>query len=176
MDTIEEPAMELVAIRRARLKEWFSDRALPRNEKAYLSQLINGKVVFGDRAARRLEKDYRMPKGYLDGALAAKEAQSFGDRIKQFRKESGITQQQLAAFVGVSASAVGNWENRPQETPKGDNLLKLAEAFGVDPAELLGQDWKGAKELADEVQLLAAFRVLPKERQLIAIKLLEALQ
>lgn len=117
-----------------------------------------------------------MPKGHLDGSQAAKEAQSFGDRIKQFRKESGITQQQLAAFVGVSASAVGNWENRPQETPKGDNLLKLAEAFGVDPTELLGQSWKGAQELAEEVRLLAAFRVLPKERQLIAVKLLEALQ
>ena len=176
MDTTEEPPMELVAIRRARLKEWFSDQMLPRNEKGYLSQLINGKVVFGGRVARRLEKDYRMPKGHLDGSQAAKEAQSFGDRIKQFRKESGITQQQLAAFVGVSASAVGNWENRPQETPKGDNLLKLAEAFGVDPAELLGQGWKGAQELAEEVRLLAAFRVLPKERQLIAVKLLEALQ
>lgn len=176
MDVTEEQPMGLVTIRRARLKEWFSDRALPRNEKAYLSQLINGKVVFGDRAARRLEKDYRMPKGYLDGAQATNEVLSFGDRIKQFRKESGLTQHQLAAFVGVSASAVGNWENRPQETPKGENLLKLAEALGVDPTELLGQSWKGAKESAEEVQLLAAFRVLPKERQLIAIKLLEALQ
>lgn len=176
MDTTEDPPMELVTIRRARLKEWFSDRALPRNEKAYLSQLINGKVVFGDRAARRLEKDYRMPKGHLDGEQATREAQSFGDRVKQFRKESGLTQQQLASYIGVSASSVGNWENRPLEVPKGDNLLKLAEAFGVDPAELLRQDWKGAKESAEEVQLLAAFRVLPKERQLIAIKLLEALK
>ena len=117
-----------------------------------------------------------MPRGHLDGDQAVKEAQSFGDRIKQFRKETGLTQQRLASYVGVSASAVGNWENRPQEVPKGDNLLKLAEAFGVDPAELLGQDWKGAKESADEVQLLAAFRVLPKERQLVAIKLLEALK
>jgi len=31
-------------------------------------------------------------------------------------------------------------------------------------------------ELAEEAQLLAAFRVLPKERKLIAIKLLEALK
>lgn len=176
MDTTEKPPMELVAIRRARLKEWFSNRTLPRNEKGYLSQLINGKVAFGDRAARRLERDYRMPRGHLDGDQAAKEAPSFGDRLKQFRKESGLTQYQLAAFVGVSGSAVGNWENRPHETPKGDNLLKLAEAFGVDPTELLGQSWKGAKESAEEVQLLAAFRVLSKERQLLAIKLLEALE
>lgn len=120
--------------------------------------------------------DYRMPKGNLDGAQAAKEVLSFGDRIKRFRKESGLTQHQLAAFVGVSGSAVGNWENRPHEMPKGDNLLKLAEALGVDPEDLLGQSWKGAKESAEEVQLLAAFRVLPKERQLIAIKLIEALK
>lgn len=176
MDTTDDSSMELAAIRRARLKEWFSDRTLPRNEKGYLSQLINGKVVFGERAARRLEKDYRMPKGHLDGPLAVEEAMSFGDRIKKFRKESGLTQHQLAAYVGVSASAIGNWENRPQETPKGDNLLKLAEAFGVEPADLLGQSWKGVKEAAEEVQLLAAFRVLPKERQLIAIKLVDALK
>jgi transcriptional regulator with XRE-family HTH domain len=102
--------------------------------------------------------------------------QSFGDRIREFRKGSGLTQHQLAAFVGVSASAVGNWENRPKEVPKGDNLLKLAEAFGVSLEELLGQDWKGNKESAEEVQLLAAFRSLPKVHQLIAIKLLEALR
>lgn len=117
-----------------------------------------------------------MPREHLNGDQAAKDAQSFGDRIKQFRKESGLTQHQLAAFVGVSGSAVGNWENRTQETPKGNNLLKLAEALGVTPAELLGQGWKGANESVEEIQLLAAFRVLPKERQLIAIKLIEALK
>lgn len=48
MDTTEELQMELVAIRQARLKEWLSNRMLPKNEKGCLSQLINGKVVFGD--------------------------------------------------------------------------------------------------------------------------------
>ncbi|GEC68949.1 MULTISPECIES: hypothetical protein [Raoultella] len=53
-------------IRRKRLKEWFSEKSLPEKEKSYLSQLINGRSSFGERAARRLEKDYGMPAGYLD--------------------------------------------------------------------------------------------------------------
>lgn len=101
---------------------------------------------------------------------------TFAARIKQLRAESGLTQQQLAALVGVSTSAVGNWENRPKEIPKGDNLLKLAEAFGVNPVEFMRSGRKGSHASPEEVQLLAAFRVLPKERQLIAIKLLEALK
>lgn len=58
-------------IRQKKLKEWFSNKTLPEKEKSYLSQLLNGKASFGERAARRLEKDYHMPKGYLDDALNA---------------------------------------------------------------------------------------------------------
>lgn len=53
-------------IRRKQLKAWFADKSLPEKEKSYLSQLINGKSSFGERAARRIESDYGMPEGYLD--------------------------------------------------------------------------------------------------------------
>lgn len=172
----EEPQVELVAIRRSRLKEWFANRTLPVKERSYLSQLIRGKVAFGGRAARRLEKDYRMPAGHLDGEQTT-EVQPFGERIRQLRKEGCLTQQQLADYVGVSASAVGNWESgRRSDLPKGDHLLMLAEAFGIDPVELMGTARKSAEGSTEEARLLAVFRVLSKERQLIAIKLLEALK
>lgn len=58
--------MDIKEIRRLRLKDWFSDKTLPEREKSYLSQLINGKGSFGERAARRIEADYGMPVGYLD--------------------------------------------------------------------------------------------------------------
>ncbi|AVT58536.1 Phage repressor CI-like protein [Pectobacterium versatile] len=58
--------MDTKEIRRTRLKEWFSERAIPGKEKSYISQLINGKASFGEKAARRLERDYGMPPGYLD--------------------------------------------------------------------------------------------------------------
>ncbi|OYW62838.1 MAG: hypothetical protein B7X81_03715 [Hydrogenophilales bacterium 17-61-76] len=83
----------------------------------------------------------------------------------------------MADYVGVSASAVGNWESgRRSDFPKGDNLLKLAEAFSIDAVELMWTARKNAEGSTEEARLLAVFRMLPKERQLIAIKLLEALK
>lgn len=58
--------MDMKDVRRQRLREWFTDRSIPEKEKSYLSQLINGKASFGERAARRLEVAYGMPVNYLD--------------------------------------------------------------------------------------------------------------
>lgn len=66
MKTKDNKNMEKKEIRRLRLKEWFSDKTLPANEKSYLSQLMGGKASFGEKAARRLEQTYGMPDGYLD--------------------------------------------------------------------------------------------------------------
>ncbi|HHQ6553257.1 TPA: hypothetical protein ACSTJZ_003151 [Serratia fonticola] len=59
--------MDMKEIRRKRLADWFSDRTLPLKDKSYISQLITGQSSsFGERAARRLERDYGMGDGYLD--------------------------------------------------------------------------------------------------------------
>ena len=115
-----------------------------------------------------------MPRGHLDGIDKA-EMQSFGDRIRTLRKERDLTQLQLAEYVGVTQTAVAAWESGKREVPKGDNLLKLAEALGFEAGELMATH-VSRKEASEEVLLLAAFRSLPKERQLIAIKLVEALK
>lgn len=100
--------------------------------------------------------------------------QPFPERIKQLRKEAGLSQKQLADYVGVSKAAVSCWETGVREVPAGNNLVRLADALGLDPAEVMKVDGKNATP-RNEVQLLAAFRALPEERQLEAIKLVEAL-
>lgn len=114
--------------------------------------------------------------GDCSGDLAAfpKAApQPFPERIKQLRKEAGLSQKQLADYVGVSKAAVSCWETGSREVPAGNNLVRLADALGLDPAEIMKV---GGKSVArNEVLLLAAFRALPEERQLEAIKLIEAL-
>jgi transcriptional regulator with XRE-family HTH domain len=110
------------------------------------------------------------------GGRMKNEHATFAERVRQLRKESGLTQTQLADYIGVSQATVGNWETGVREVPRGDNLIKLAEAFGLKPEEFMKTRRKGAHGSPEEAQLLAAFRVLPKERQLIAIKLLEALK
>jgi len=52
--------------RRQNLKIWFETHSIPPSEKSYISQLINGKASFGEKAARRLEETYGMDKFYLD--------------------------------------------------------------------------------------------------------------
>lgn len=78
-------------------------------------------------------------------------------------------------MIGISSTAVGKWE-AGEFLPKGRYVVKLASALGIDVSALLGETPTSIDDLAEEVRLVAAFRVLPKERQLIAIKLLEALK
>ncbi len=57
--------MKIQDIRRKKLAEWVKTHSVPQAEKSYFSQLMSG-ASFGERSARRLERDYKMGDGYLD--------------------------------------------------------------------------------------------------------------
>lgn len=63
--------------------------------------------------------------------------QTLGKRIMHCRKKLGLTQEQLAEKLGVTAQAVSKWEN-DQSCPDIYMLPKLAEMFGVTTDVLLG--------------------------------------
>lgn len=63
--------------------------------------------------------------------------QTLGKRIVQHRKRLGLTQDQLAEKLGVTAQAVSKWEN-DQSCPDISMLPKLAEIFGITTDMLLG--------------------------------------
>lgn len=63
--------------------------------------------------------------------------QSLGKRIVQHRKALGLTQDQLAEKLGVTAQAVSKWEN-DQSCPDISMLPKLARIFGITTDALLG--------------------------------------
>ena len=65
--------------------------------------------------------------------------QTLGKRIMQLRKSKGLTQDQLAEQLGVTAQAVSKWENN-QSCPDITLLPKLAEIFGVSTDALLGRE------------------------------------
>lgn len=62
-----------------------------------------------------------------------------GDRIRQVREKKRLTQEQLGMVVGVTDSAVNQWE-RHKSLPKGSTLPKVADALGVTMAWLLQGD------------------------------------
>ncbi len=63
--------------------------------------------------------------------------QSIGKRIAVHRKRLGLTQDQLAERLGVTAQAVSKWEN-DQSCPDITTIPRLAEIFGITTDELLG--------------------------------------
>lgn len=65
--------------------------------------------------------------------------QSLGKRIVANRKRLGLTQDQLAEQLGVTAQAVSKWEN-DQSCPDIAMLPKLAEIFGITTDALLGRE------------------------------------
>lgn len=69
--------------------------------------------------------------------------QTLGKRIMAQRKRLGLTQDQLAEKLGVTAQAVSKWEN-DQSCPDITMLPKLAEIFGVSTDELLGRQTQPA--------------------------------
>ena len=58
------------------------------------------------------------------------------NRLLQYRKKHHLSQEELAAKIGVSRQAISKWE-RAEASPDTDNLILLAEIYGVSLDELL---------------------------------------
>lgn len=68
------------------------------------------------------------------------------NKLKELRKEKGLTQQELAEVLGVTKLTIANWENGKHELKIGV-AEELAEFFGVQFQYLLGlTDIKTAQE------------------------------
>ena len=59
-----------------------------------------------------------------------------GNKIKQLRLYAGMTQEQLAAKLGISAQSVSKWE-MDQALPQIEKVLQLCELFDITTDELL---------------------------------------
>lgn len=61
---------------------------------------------------------------------------AMAQRLVDRRKAAGLSQEALAAQLGVSRQAVSKWE-RSESSPDADNLIALAALYGVSLDELL---------------------------------------
>lgn len=62
---------------------------------------------------------------------------TLGERIAQYRKALGLSQEALGERLGVSRQAVSKWETNAA-APDMENLMALAREFGISLAELSG--------------------------------------
>ncbi|WP_155887997.1 S24 family peptidase [Cupriavidus sp. WS] len=121
--------MDIIETRRTRLRMWLDGRAAPKKEKSYFSQLINGTSAFGEKAARRLERDYGMGDGYLDtpvtdGAPNLSPAESTGALDKQGPASDADNQGQAEGTTmhGVYVRPIVTYESL-EELPKESTVL-----------------------------------------------------
>ena len=86
---------------------------------------------------------------------------SFGERLRERRKELGISQTQLARSLGVSISAVSNYESG-QNAMREEILLRLFRVLDVDPNFLYQDSFSGAGFVcsAEERALVKKYRNL----------------
>jgi transcriptional regulator with XRE-family HTH domain len=93
-----------------------------------------------------------------------------GARIRIARLDHGLTQDQLAGGVGVSRSAVAQWETGRTGQITG-NLSRIAEALEVSVEHLMyGNDKRAPVEArhGDELALLRLYRECePDDRQML---------
>lgn len=60
-------------------------------------------------------------------------------RLKEYRKQSGLTQTELGKLVGVAKSTMSQYESGNRE-PDIETIKKFADIFGVTVGELLGHE------------------------------------
>lgn len=98
------------------------------------------------------------------------EPRDIGERIRRLRKERGMTQEQLAEDVGVSRSAVAQWETG-RAGQLTTNLARIADVLGVGLEHLTHGPVRGGVRQAassDELAIVRLYRECRSEdRQLL---------
>ena len=99
--------------------------------------------------------------------------------LKFYRKESGLTQKEVAAHLGVAESTYNLYESGKRKIGLED-LLKLGELYGCTVDDLLNNKKAATASgdgLSDEEQILIRlFRILPADHRAAIIRRLQELE
>lgn len=89
---------------------------------------------------------------------------TIGERITKFRKEKGMTQEDLASTIGVSAQSVSKWENN-MTMPDIMLLPLLSDIFGITIDELFGKSTQKTADIQFDDLPEEAFNILLQTMQ-----------
>ena len=71
---------------------------------------------------------------------------TLGEKLRNARKQEGLTQEQLSEKLGISRSAVAKWETG-NGIPDISNLIALSDEFGLSLDELIKENTAVKKKL-----------------------------
>jgi transcriptional regulator with XRE-family HTH domain len=101
----------------------------------------------------------------------------FKDRLKQARKDKGISQSKLAQMIDVHVTNISRYE-RGENKPTSQVLTRLADALGISADYLMsGSTDEVANAVISDRELLEQFKKveqLPNDRKLLVKEFLDA--
>lgn len=109
---------------------------------------------------RKRRPDHAVPDAIPAEFAPAPAAEGAALRIREIRRSLGLTQDELARRVGVSRSAIAQWETDRTGQVRA-NLARVAAVLGVSIGYLLTGDTEAGLvnvETADERALLSLYR------------------
>ena len=80
----------------------------------------------------------------------------FGDKLKKLRTDRGLSQEELAAKIFVTRTAVSKWETK-KGYPSIDSLKLIANLFDVTLDELISDDDVESKRIIDDKRAKIAY-------------------
>jgi len=99
---------------------------------------------------------------------------TFGEKLKNIRKEKNLTQEEVAKKIGVSAQAVSKWE-KGECLPDVYNLKLLGRLYRVSVDSLLGAENEGEETVVQTIKIgEAVFEIIEKPETILAGKIFYA--
>lgn len=77
--------------------------------------------------------------------------ETFGEKLRALRRAAKITQRELAERVGVDFSYISKLENDRLPPPAAETVIRICEALGVTPDELLAASGKMPPQIQEDI-------------------------
>lgn len=105
---------------------------------------------------------------------------TFWERLAAARRRAGLTQDQVAALTSKTRQAVSKWE-RGEAEPSMEDIVLMAQAFGVSVSHLLGEEPNRTDQPTPEeewpeglVYIRRAGRELTEEQKRLMLRTIKA--
>ena len=97
------------------------------------------------------------------------ENKTFGQTLKEIRRNKDVTQRQLATDVGVDFSYISKIENNRMPPPAADTIVKICDVLGVSPDDLLAMTGKMPTPIKEAISDKPAAQQFLREAQTMTL-------
>ena len=96
------------------------------------------------------------------------------NRIRDLRRDRGMTMKELGAILGVSESAISQYETGKRQ-PDNETLLRLSEFFGATVGYILGAEEQKPPEALSDERFAELFNDLDARDQDTVLRLMQSM-